>query len=644
MKKAFSKGFKSVEEVREERERVDSEFDGGLPDYLVDYFDEQEKKLLNKEYYDEVYSIPWQERKEYGKQTTEKFWEENEFELKKVSHRGIQAGFPEAPRATERFEEELDLGPEGAKILIKICEDDLYLFAIRYFKHYLKKPSSELHKWLYQTLTRELGGKKKKYQGMKLAVAAPRGNAKSSIVSNILPIWCICYKKKNFIIMVSDTKGQAEDFLGDIKRELELNELLRRDFPHVAGAVHERDLKKGLVWRADEIITKNMVRVLALGTGSKIRGRKFGVNRPDLVIGDDLENAEMVRSETQRDQIRGTWFNKDFVFAGAGDSGDDDDMTDFFIVGTILGKDSLLNALMDPREYPDWRRRKFQAVKKFSDSPLWEEWEKLYKNRFDMDRIETARKFFEERQEEMLEGTEVLWPEGDTYYSLMIDRLKSLSAFLTEKQNEGVDLSKVYVTRDLLHWEDFRGNKEIAIAINRGLKRGYVYGAIDPSLGKKSKSGDFSAIITVVRDPVTGFIFVIHMDIKRRSVEDQVKAILKNHIRFGYKLFAVETNAFQYVLAEAVRKASREQGFYVPLEEINNYQDKKMRVEGVVPFMKDGTIVFDKTLDKQSQSYNRGIEQICTFTGENDSEDDAPDCLEMAVRIAKAPKFRMITS
>jgi hypothetical protein len=69
-----------------------------------------------------------------------------------------------------------------------------------------------------------------------------------------------------------------------------------------------------------------------------------------------------------------------------------------------------------------------------------------------------------------------------------------------------------------------------------------------------------------------------------------------------------------------------------------------MRVEGVIPFLTDGTVVFDKTKDKSNQSYNRAIEQICTFTGEDDSEDDAPDCLEMAVRIAKAPRFRMITS
>jgi hypothetical protein len=68
-----------------------------------------------------------------------------------------------------------------------------------------------------------------------------------------------------------------------------------------------------------------------------------------------------------------------------------------------------------------------------------------------------------------------------------------------------------------------------------------------------------------------------------------------------------------------------------------------MRIEGIIPFIKDGTIMFDMTKKKANSMYARGIEQICTFTGEGDEEDDVPDALEMAFRIAKAPSYRMIT-
>ena len=69
-----------------------------------------------------------------------------------------------------------------------------------------------------------------------------------------------------------------------------------------------------------------------------------------------------------------------------------------------------------------------------------------------------------------------------------------------------------------------------------------------------------------------------------------------------------------------------------------------MRFESIVPFLKDGTIVFDSEKNRTNQMYNLGIEQICTFTGEQDSDDDSPDCLEMAFRIAQKPKFKLLTN
>jgi len=641
-----SKKFNSKQEVQEERKSVDSKFSDGLPDYLQDYFDTEELKQIKKEVDGENYSKPFRERLDFGLERDHEFWENNDVELRKVLRKTDSPVFDEQPRATERVSQEQELTPGEIKALVSVCEYDLELFAIRYFPHYLKKRSSTLHRYLYNTLSRELGGKKKKYRGLKLAIAAPRGNAKSSIVSSILPVWCICYKKKNFIIMLSDTKGQAEDFLSDVKRELELNDKLKRDFPEITGNVKDSEIRKGLVWRTDEIITKNMVKVIALGTGSKIRGRKFGVYRPDLVIGDDLENMEMVFSETQREKIRFNWFDKDVNFVGAAEADDNNlnEMTDFFLVGTILGKESLLNTIINTSEYPDWQTQKFKAVEKFSDSSLWDDWEKLYKDRFDVERIETAKAFFKDNEEEMLKGTKVLWPEGDPYYSLMIAKLKSYSAFISEKQNDPIDPSRVIVQKEELHWENFSTNTKVREAIDRGLKKGFVFGSLDPSLGKKHKKGDPSCITTLVRDPKTGFIFVVYFNLKVRSVDKQIDAILKSHSNFNYKLFGVETNAFQYVVAEALRKKSKELGIYVPVEEIDNYQDKKMRIESLVPFLKDGTIVFDSLLFSTNQMYNKSVEQIYTYTGDDTKNDDAPDSLEMAFRIAKKPRFRMITT
>jgi len=67
-------------------------------------------------------------------------------------------------------EQERALTPEEIRVLVKLCENDLYLFAIRYFPHYLKRPSSRLHRffvWDFGT------GDKQISKWCKMAIAAP---------------------------------------------------------------------------------------------------------------------------------------------------------------------------------------------------------------------------------------------------------------------------------------------------------------------------------------------------------------------------------------------------------------------------------------------------------------------------------------
>lgn len=449
----------------------------------------------------------------------------------------------------------------------------------------------------------------------------------STLVSSIFPLWCAVYNKKKFIIIISNTAGQAEDFLSDIKRELEYNLKLKQDFPHAVG--------KGKVWRASEVILNNDVKILSLGTGNQIRGRRFGIYRPSLVLLDDLEDSEMVKSQTQRDFIRNDWFNKDLLFAG----GEKDAPTDFFVVGTILGKDSLLNALLDPKQYPDWSGRRFPAVEAFSTSELWKEWERIYKDQFNLNRKEDALKFFEAHKDEMLEGSKVLWPEGDPYYELMTYKISDPSGFLSEKQCAPIDYTKLLVTEEQLTFYNFNTNPDVKEALSHAR----YFGAIDPSLGKKTTSGDFFCICTLARDVKTGIVFVIDFELKRASVDEQIDAILRKHLHYHYKAFGVESNAFQYVVADTLRKKSRKEGVYIPVTEIYHYNDKKMRFEGIVPFILDGTIVFDKNKYEANSQYNSAVTQLCTFTGENDAHDDAVDACVDAFELAKAPRYKLIT-
>ena len=633
--------YTSVEDVRDHRDKLAKTFEdsGGLPDYLSDYFDEKLLKLKTQEFYNEKRRLKFtntaEEKSEYFEKLTNKFWSENDFQLIKKKRRigsHLEPVFVEPPRNNERAKDEIGLTQEEIKILIKMCEKDMYLFSIRYFKHYLQCVSSKFHKYLYSYLSENTNNRKSHSRGFKHAIAAPRGNAKSSIISAIYPLWCIAYNKKKFIILVSDTIGQAKDFLADITREIANNELLLRDFPHLAG--------KGAIWRADEIITANDIKVLALGTGSKIRGRKYGTDRPGLLIFDDVENSEMVRSESEREFIRTKWFNRDVlhVYGAKGTH------TDFLFVGTILGNESLLNKVIDPAEYPDWKSRVFKAVTTFSNrDDLWDEWEKIYKNRFDEERIENAREFYENNKEAMLRGTEVLWPEGDPYYDLMVSKITDLSAFNSEKQNNPLDSSKILISLEEMRFENFniKENEWMMKAIKN--PRNPRYGALDPALGKKT-TNDFSCICSIVRDLKTGYIFVLDFSLKRRIVDKQIEDIIKFHTQYQYSMFAVETNLFQLVIADNLRKLSRTTGIYMPIKDVIVKNDKRARLEKHAPIIRDGTVIFDKLKAKSSLEYDRAIKQISTFIGDgSDGHDDAVDGLSLVLDLVTTPKFKLRT-
>lgn len=601
----------TLEELDIIRAKFNEDFKGKPPDYLTKYLDFEENRLIletsgrDPKLLEELYG--------------NKYQSEYDIDVTKGNDNPL----------TYIAKEERALSDDEVKAIITACGQDLYAFAVRYFPHYLRLPSNEVQRYIYKVLSDELGVPRKRRRGFKYAIAAPRRSAKSSIVSTIFPLWCVCYNKKKFIIMLSYTSSMAVDFLSDITREINNNALLRRDFPFIVG--------KGEKWRTDDIVTRNQVRIMALGTGNQIRGRKFGKYRPDLLILDDIETSEMVKSKTQREDIQDDWFKKDVLFV----EGDEEEITDIFFVGTVLGKESLLYKLLDPNIYPEWKSAKFKSVEKFADrTDLWDKWAELYSNNFDILREKTAWDFYKKNEKEMLEGVKIVWPEGDPYYKLMITYYFSRPAFYSEKQNEPIDTTKLIVLPEDIHYYSFKSNKDIQnILLDQ---RTVYFGGIDPSVGKRSDIGDYSAICTIARCNNTGILLVVDFDLARRNIDAQITAIMKKHLKYHYKSFVVEENAFQYVLSEQLRKRSMQDGVYIPIKGVNQYQDKKMRFEGVAPFIKDGTIVFDSDLATNNRSYAKAIDQIITFTGEGDEEDDAVDALVMAFNAAKKQRFKTI--
>ena len=63
-----------------------------------------------------------------------------------------------------------------------------------------------------------------------VAIAAPRGFAKSTAITHSYTIANIVFRLRSFVLIVADTETQASFFLEDIKKELSTNEDLMKMF------------------------------------------------------------------------------------------------------------------------------------------------------------------------------------------------------------------------------------------------------------------------------------------------------------------------------------------------------------------------------------------------------------------------------
>ena len=379
-------------------------------------------------------------------------------------------------------------------------------------------------------------------------------------------MWCICYKYKRNILLISDTLDQAKTFISAIKSELEDNTLIKEDFG---------DLVSADKWSQDKIVTSNRVQVYGRGAGQKLRGNKFGAIRPELVIIDDLENDEQVETEQQRQKLF-NWFFKALIPVG-------NPSTDYVYIGTVLHYESLLQKLLTLPAFSMWNRKRYQAVQHFSDSPLWDDWEALMSDENDPEAGEKAYNFYLEHREDMLEGVEALWADSspDYYLNMMELRFADPSSFASEYQNEPIDPS---TAEFLPEWFDFYYElPEIT----------EVYGACDPSLGK-AKS-DRAAIVWAGKDK-NGFLYILEVEMGRFKPDRLIELIIAGSIKYRSRLRAmvIETVQFQAMFKDEVAKRGLNAGVQIPIVEFDSKVEKELRLRGLIPRIKNKYIKFRK--------------------------------------------------
>lgn len=496
----------------------------------------------------------------------------------------------------------------------KLAAIDMEYFGRAYLPHYFTRESPKFHNKLDQ-IWREGVLKKlnpfrayknvNKKKGCKRAIAAPRGHAKSTNFTFKDSLHAALYRYKHYIMILSDSSDQAEGFLGDLKAELEDNNAIHTDFGKQQG-------KK--VWKTSVICTTGDVKIEAIGSGKKIRGRKHRNWRPDLIILDDVENDENVNTPEQRKKLA-NWFYKAVSKAG-------DTYTDIVYIGTILQADSLLVKVLNN---PEYHCVKYQGVISFATNQyLWDEWESIYTNLDNPLRQEDAKEFYEKNKIDMDEGTEVLWEAKLSYYDLMIVRISEGEAsFNSEIQNDPIDPDSCTFNEE---WFDYYDEELVDFSSSE-----FVFvGANDPSLGKNKKS-DTSGIIGLAKNLRTGYMYVVDASIEKRTPDVIIEDCIETQRRYRrdynkrFYVFGVEAIQFQHFFKDVLASMSIASNEALPIEEIYNMSNKDLRIKSLQPFVKNKFIKFNKkhkTLLKQMFEYPMG------------KNDDGPDTLEMAVRLA----------
>lgn len=370
---------------------------------------------------------------------------------------------------------------------------------------------------------------------LRVALAAPRGHAKSTAVTHAYGLSMLLFREADFCLLVSDTEAQAAEFLGDMKRELTDNENLRATF----GV--KKLLKDNETDFTCQMQDGHIFRVVAKGSGQKVRGLKWRNKRPNLILGDDLENDELVETPERREKFR-RWFFSALLPCGA-------DGCKVRIVGTILHLDALLMRLM---ENPEWRSKLWAAHGPDFTDILWPE-------SFPEKRLRSIRAMYE--------------AEGD------------IEGYFKEYLNSPVAEGATYFRK-----QDFLPMD----TADYGSPKAY-YATADFAISEKEKA-DYTVLMVGGVDP-DGILHITDVRRFRGDADDIISELLSVQARWEPEIFTFETEKIDKAIGPSLNREMLRTGTFLNIEKVTPSKSKTTRARSIQKLMKAGVVRFDKEAD-----------------------------------------------
>lgn len=509
---------------------------------------------------------------------------------------------------------------------------DHEFFIREFFPHQFWGNLSEMHRDFCEI------EKEPDRRGVKRAIAAPRGNAKSTFRTLFKVIHAIVYGYEKFIVILGWSADEAEKKVQEIREELDTNEKLIKVYGRMLSS------RVGQY----EFTTLNGIRVIARGRGGQVRGLKHRGSRPTLMIMDDVESLASVNTPEQRKKTH-EWLTKDVIGCGAPDGS-----TNFEWIGTILHEDAELPNLL---KNAGWKyRKKYKAVLSFSKrQDLWNEWRRIYSDLDNPNAQEDALAFYEENKAAMDEGVKVLWPDGEPYYKLMEFIVnQGQAAFNSEKQNEPYDPDSQILDPDQCarfhvywpgdpNWPPSLGDDGFAIVrsdngkaiLSKDMR---IIAFLDPALGKKPKGGkaadpDYAALVICAQD-LSGYIYVLDCWLKKKPPADQINAAFDLHAKWGFESLYLETVGFQELMKLPFAQEQKARTNQMRIIGVGQHKNKQARISLLQPYFSSQWILFSDRIDPELLNQLRLFPTV---------HDDGPDALHGCVDKLKKPRGGMKT-
>jgi phage terminase large subunit-like protein len=345
---------------------------------------------------------------------------------------------------------------------------------------------------------------------------------------------------------------QAEN----LKRELLTNEVITKLF----GSIRSEEGFSKEQW-----ITSFGSMVFPRGSGQQVRGVKYGYNRPDLIICDDLEDAESVMNEDSRKKLK-HWFFADVLNSVNRAHSD----WKVVVIGTLLHEDSLLaNLLEDPSWHP-------------ITLPLFDDHYKSNWPEFMSD--EAVLKLVDEHRKQ---------GQLDTLYREYAGQAISTedATFLSQYFKYYSELQKPF------------GKDDVETVI-----------IIDPAKTVKLHSAE-SAVLAVGVDLRNGAIYLRDLIAEKMYPDKLYNATFEMAKQFEARVIGIEVTSLHEFIVYPIKTEMMRQGLNYEIVELQARAKKEERIAQLVPLYRRGLIYHNESccapLEAQLLSFPRSKRFDC---------------------------------